>query len=69
MQTIVLGGFKDDSEMIIVYFKTNSICYDYHYLHLYINLCFIISNSILLIKDHWNHIGLKQLAFNGHDII
>ena len=27
MSTIILGGFKDNWEMITVYFKTNSISY------------------------------------------
>ena len=54
ISTIILEGFKDNWEMVIIYYKTNSISYNGYYLDSYINLCFIISCSILLIKDDWN---------------
>ncbi|KAL5142650.1 hypothetical protein HKD37_09G025793 [Glycine soja] len=34
MSMISLGGFKDNWKMIIVYFKTNSNCYNCYYLYL-----------------------------------
>ena len=39
MSTIVLGGFKDNWEMIIIYFTTNLISYSCYYLDSFINLC------------------------------
>jgi len=67
--TIVLGGFKDKWKTVIVYFKTNLVSYNCYYLHLYINLCFIISCNILLVKDHWNQRKGRQFTLNGQYII
>jgi len=61
MLTIVPGGFKDNWETIIVYFKTNSICYNCYYL--YILTYVLLYHSIF----YWSKtIGTRENEGNSH---
>ena len=46
MSTIILGGFKDNWEILIVYFTTNSISYNCYDLDLFINLCVSLYHAV-----------------------
>jgi len=66
MLTIVLGGFKDNWEMVIVYFTTNSISYNCYYLHSSINLCVLLYHAIF----YWSKkiIGTRENEDNSHSV-
>jgi len=63
MSMIVLGGFKDNWEMIIVYFKTNSICYNCYYLYL---LTYVFLYHAVFYSS--KTIGTRENESNSHSV-
>jgi len=60
---IVLEGFKDNLETVIVYFKTNSISYNCYYLDSFINLRVLLYHTIF----YWSKIiGNEENEGNSH---
>ena len=58
---IVLGGFKDNWEMTIVYFKTNFICYTCYYLYW---LSYVLLYHVVF---YWSKtIGTIEITDNSH---
>ena len=65
MSTIILGGFKDNWEMVPVYFKTNSISYNCYYIDSIINLCVLLYHAVFyLLKT----IGTRENEDNSHSV-
>ena len=63
MLTIVLGGFKDNWKTVIVYFKTNSISYNFYYLDSFNNLCVLLYHTVFYLSKI---IGTRENEGNSH---
>ena len=65
MSTMVLGGFKDNWEMVIIYFTTNSTYYNCYYLDLFTNLCVLLYHAVFYRSKI---IGTRENEDNSHSV-